>query len=62
MQFTWLSYRNFKGSGMIGSKEKKFFAALQDLFIGVQTEGESGYTNLMNIKTNISKILKDILL
>ena len=50
---------------MIGSKEKKFFAALQDLFIGVQTEGESGYTNLMNIKNKYFEdikgyIIKDI--
>lgn len=31
-------------------KEKKFFAALEAIFIGAQVEGESGFINLMRIK------------
>ena len=32
------------------AKEKKFFAALEAIFIGAQVEGESGFINLMRIK------------
>jgi hypothetical protein len=32
------------------SKEHLFFEALENLFIGVPIEGESGYINLMCIK------------
>jgi adenine-specific DNA-methyltransferase len=47
------------------TKEKKFFNALRDIFVGAIVEGESGYVNLMKIKYNyylkIEKILqKDI--
>ncbi|MEM2493584.1 MAG: site-specific DNA-methyltransferase [Nitrososphaerota archaeon] len=33
------------------TKEQRFFRAIRDLFIGVPVEGESGYVNLMRIKT-----------
>jgi adenine specific DNA methylase Mod len=31
--------------------EKQFFNALRDIFVGAKVEGESGYVNLMRIKT-----------
>lgn len=31
--------------------EEQFFAALRDLFVGAKVEGESGYVNLMRIKS-----------
>ncbi|MDD5290676.1 MAG: site-specific DNA-methyltransferase [Patescibacteria group bacterium] len=34
------------------TKEQKFYNILQDLFVGAKLEGDSGYVNLMNIKTN----------
>lgn len=33
------------------SKEQKFFDALKDIFVGAKVEGESGYINLMRIKS-----------
>lgn len=33
------------------SKEQKFFNALKDVFVGAKIEGESGYINLMRIKS-----------
>jgi adenine-specific DNA-methyltransferase len=48
------------------SKEKKFFDALKDKFIGAKVEGESGYINLMHIKSRyyekgvFPKFLNDI--
>lgn len=33
------------------SKEQKFYDALKDIFIGAKVEGESGYINLMRIKS-----------
>ncbi|NLY05090.1 DNA methyltransferase [Candidatus Sordicultor fermentans] len=33
------------------SKEQKFYDALKDIFIGARVEGESGYINLMRIKS-----------
>jgi len=33
-----------------GEKEKRFYDALKNIFIGVPVEGESGYINLMRIK------------
>ena len=33
------------------SKEKRFFDALKNIFIGAQVEGQSGYINLMRIKS-----------
>jgi len=34
------------------SKEKKFFDSLKEIFVGAKVEGESGYINLMKIKSN----------
>jgi len=34
------------------TKEEKFFNALEDIFVGAKVEGESGYINLMRIKSN----------
>jgi hypothetical protein len=34
------------------TKEKKFYKALQDVFIGAKIEGKSGFVNLMRIKSN----------
>ena len=34
-----------------GKHEQKFFQALKDLFIGAKVEGESGFINLMRIKS-----------
>jgi hypothetical protein len=33
------------------SKEKAFFSALRDLFVGAKVEGESGFVNLMRMKS-----------
>ena len=35
----------------ISLKEKRFFEALRDVFVGAKVEGESGYINLMKIKS-----------
>ncbi len=32
-------------------KEQKFYNALKDIFVGAKVEGESGYINLMRIKS-----------
>lgn len=40
------------------NKEQKFYNILQDLFIGATLEGDSGYVNLMNIKTNYFNKIK----
>lgn len=34
-----------------GNREQKFFNALRDVFVGAKVEGESGYINLMRIKS-----------
>jgi adenine-specific DNA-methyltransferase len=39
------------GANHIGDKERRFFGALKNIFVGVPVEGESGYINLMRIKT-----------
>ncbi len=36
-------------------QEIKFFDALEDIFVGAKVEGESGYINLMRIKSNYYK-------
>jgi len=47
-------------------KEQKFYSALKDIFIGARVEGESGYINLMRIKSRyyekgvFPKLQKDI--
>jgi hypothetical protein len=33
------------------NKEQKFYSALKDVFVGVKVEGESGFINLMKIKS-----------
>ena len=51
---------------MPNTKETKFFNALKDVFIGAKVEGESGYINLMRIKSRyyengvFPKLKKDI--
>lgn len=35
---------------MTNEKEKRFFDALRDIFIGAKVEGDSGFVNLMRIK------------
>jgi adenine specific DNA methylase Mod len=48
------------------TKEQKFYNALRDIFIGAKVEGESGYINLMKIKSRyyekgvFPKLQKDI--
>jgi DNA modification methylase len=45
-----------------GSKEQLFFEVLENLFIGVPIEGESGYINLMRIKARyFERVLKPCL-
>ena len=39
-------------------KEQKFYNILQDLFVGAKLEGDSGYVNLMNIKTDYFNLIK----
>ena len=45
------------------SKEQKFYDALRDIFIGHKVEGQSGYINLMKLKSryfeNIFKQLSE---
>lgn len=45
------------------NKEQKFYSALKNLFVGAKLEGEGGYINLMNMKTEyfkkIEKIIKE---
>ena len=40
------------------TKEQKFYNILQDLFVGAKLEGDSGYMNLMNIKTDYFNKIK----
>jgi len=40
------------------NKEQKFYSLLQDLFVGAKLEGDSGYVNLMNIKTDYFNLIK----
>ena len=48
------------------TKERKFYDALKDVFVGAKVEGESGYINLMRIKSRyyeegvFPKLKKDI--
>lgn len=37
------------------SKEQRFFNALCDVFVGAKVEGESGFVNLMRIKSRYYK-------
>lgn len=40
------------------TKEQKFYNILQDLFVGAKLEGDGGYVNLMNIKTDYFNKIK----
>ena len=48
------------------TKEQKFYDTLKDIFVGAKVEGESGYINLMKIKSRyyekgiFPKLQKDI--
>ncbi len=48
------------------TKEQKFYNALKEIFVGAKVEGESGYINLMRIKSRyyekgvFPKLQKDI--
>ena len=43
------------------NSQEKFFNALKDIFIGAKVEGESGYINLMRIKSKyFDKIFKEL--
>ncbi|MCX6813551.1 MAG: site-specific DNA-methyltransferase [Candidatus Azambacteria bacterium] len=41
------------------TKEQKFYNILQDLFVGAKLEGDSGFVNLMNIKTDYFNKIKE---
>lgn len=41
----------YKERGEVMTKEEKFYDALKDIFVGAKVEGESGYINLMRIKS-----------
>ncbi len=41
------------------NKEQKFYSILKDLFVGAKLEGESGYVNLMNVKTDYFKKIQE---
>jgi len=40
---------------MANNKERRFFNALRNVFVGATVEGESGFVNLMRIKSNYYK-------
>jgi len=46
----------------IGAKEKRFLDALEALFTGADVEGDSGFVNLMRVKRNYFKSLREELL
>jgi adenine-specific DNA-methyltransferase len=41
-----------------GTKEQKFYNALQDIFIGAKIEGQGGFVNLMKINQITIRRLK----
>jgi len=43
------------------NKEQKFYKALQNVFIGAKIEGEGGFVNLMRIKSNYYRKIKELL-
>jgi adenine specific DNA methylase Mod len=45
----------------MGNKEQKFYSALRDLFVGARLEGQSGYVNLMNIKTEYFEKIRNLI-
>jgi len=42
---------------MVKNKEDKFYKALEEIFLGTEIEGDSGYINLLKIKSNYYKII-----
>ena len=42
-------------------KKQKFYSALKDLFVGAKLDGQGGYVNLMNIKTEYFNIIKKLI-
>ena len=42
---------------MANSKELKFYNSLEEIFLGTEIEGDSGYINLLKIKSNYFKII-----
>lgn len=43
------------------TKEQKFYSILQDLFVGAKLDGDSGYVNLMNIKTDYFNKIRELI-
>ena len=43
---------------LVEKRVKRFFDALRDVFVGAKVEGESGYINLMRIKSRYYEIGK----
>ncbi|MGB9911141.1 MAG: DNA methyltransferase [Microgenomates group bacterium] len=43
------------------TKEKKFYNALRDLFVGAKVEGEGGFVNLMRIKSRYYSKIEELL-
>jgi len=43
------------------TKEERFFNTLRDIFVGANVEGQSGFVNLMKIKSNYYSKIKKIL-
>ena len=42
---------------MANSKELKFYNSLEEIFLGTEIVGDSGYINLLKIKSNYFKII-----
>ena len=42
---------------MANTKELKFYHSLEEIFLGTEIEGDSGYINLLKIKSNYFKII-----
>ena len=42
------------------TKEKKFYKALQDVFVGAKIEGKGGFVNLMRIKSNYYSKIEEL--
>ena len=46
---------------MTSTKEKKFYEALQDVFVGAKVDGQGGFINLMKIKSNYYEKIEKLL-
>ena len=42
---------------MLSINENKFYQALESIFTGANIEGDSGYVNLLKIKSNYYKLI-----